>query len=188
MRSLQSSCPSSRRAPRPPRRSVLPTIPRCRNRGFRARAPPHPRSRAPGTAWTRGAPPPPPGGSRSGIPGARNRGVPAPRRSVAATAPARRGSPRTIGSLRAASPAVGCLRLDRLGPSVLFLDALVDLLAVNLHARRRVDPELHVIPLHLHDRDLHVVSDPDIFAKLSGQEEHRALDDLRHPAGGAFSA
>ena len=61
-------------------------------------------------------------------------------------------------------------------PAILRLNALVDLLAMDLHARRRVDTQFHVVSLHLDDRDFHVVPDPDVLAEIAGQEEHRALD------------
>src|SRR6187401_645611 len=57
-------------------------------------------------------------------------------------------------------------------PSFLVRRSIIDLFAVHFHARRGVDAELHVIPLHLHDGDLHVITDADVFSELPCQEEH----------------
>src|SRR6185503_5300642 len=65
--------------------------------------------------------------------------------------------------------------LLRLRPSVLLLDAFIDLFAMDLHAGRRINAQFHVIALYLDDRDLHVVADTDVLAQLPSQEEHRAL-------------
>src|SRR6266850_310836 len=178
MRSLRSSFLSNQRASRQPRRNAPPPIRSCRAPESQPRGPRRPRWRAPGTAWIREAPLPRLAAFRRGSREARNPEAPGPRRTGEATGPARRGSLRTPGSLPAVLRAVGCILQ---GLRALFeLDPLVNLLAVNLDTRRRVDPQLHVIPLHLDDRDFHVVTDSNVFAEFSGQEEHRAL--CRSPA------
>jgi hypothetical protein len=52
---------------------------------------------------------------------------------------------------------------------LLFSDALEDFLAVNRDARRRYDPQAHLIAREAKDRDRYVLSDPQTLTNASSQ-------------------
>lgn len=52
------------------------------------------------------------------------------------------------------------------------LDTDVDLLAVDLHFGRRLDAQLDLARTDFEDGDLDLVTDPDEFTQLPGEDQH----------------